>query len=393
MSFIDQKKHVQNYPNIQHHKEEPISWVEIDTAALDHNISSYRSISKPALLAPVIKSNAYGHGIELVAQFFDQHTAVDILCVVSLSEAVQLRSIGIQKPLLVLSIIDRNIELAILYDIAIVAYDLPMVLELNRLAQQHNKKAYIHVKIDTGLSRLGLLQNDAITFIEYIHKLPYITIAGIFTHYAFSESADQTHTNYQLNNFNTVIDYLESKKIHIPLKHTSCSAAISANNNTHFTMVRAGIGIYGLWPSKENKIVTQQCYPQFSLKPALTWKTRVIQVKEIPAGSYVGYNLTHQVQRTSHIATLPIGYWDGYDRRLANKGLVHIKGTIVPVIGIVAMNLTMINVTGLDVTIGDEVTLLGNHDGLTAHDIAQKCNTINYEIVTRINPGLPRLIK
>lgn len=383
--------HQITYPTLQNQDPSYITWLEIDTAALDHNVSAYKAICKPALLAPVIKSNAYGHGIEIVAHFFDQHNAVDILCVVSLSEAIYLRTIGIKKRILVLSIIDRNVEHALVYDIDIIVYDLFTVQELNRLGKLHHKKAHVHVKIDTGLSRLGLLQHQAIAFIESIHQLPFITINGIFTHYAFSESADQTYTNYQLNNFNTVIDYLENKNIHIPLRHTSCSAALTANIGTHHTMVRTGIGMYGLWPSNDNKTITQQQYPHFSLRPALTWKTRVIQVKEIPAGSYIGYNLTHQVQKTSQIATLPIGYWDGYDRRLANKGMVYINGKIVAVVGIVAMNLTMIDVTGLHVAIGDEVTVLGNHPGLTADDIAQKCGTINYEIVTRINPLLHRL--
>ncbi len=373
--------------------QEPITWLEINTAALEHNILNYKSVCKPALLAPVIKSNAYGHGIELVAQFFDKQDAVDILCVVSLSEAIHLRTIGIQKPLLVLSILDRNLEHAIIHNIAVVVYDLATVIELNRLGKLHGKKALVHVKVDTGLSRLGLLQENAVSFIEYIHQLPFITLQGIFTHYANSENKDQTYTNHQLTIFNTVIEHLETKGIHIPLRHTSCSAALTANIGAHHTMVRAGIGIYGLWPSADNKQITHQLYPQFSLRPALTWKTRIIHVKEIPAGSYIGYNLTHKVSATSQIATLPIGYWDGYDRRLANKGMMCIKGHIVPVVGIVAMNLTMVNVTGLDVAVGDEITVLGNHTGLTADDIAQKCGTINYEIVTRINTSLPRLLK
>lgn len=373
--------------------QEPITWLEINTAALEHNILNYKSVCKPAFLAPVIKSNAYGHGIELVAQFFDKQDAIDILCVVSLSEAIHLRTIGIQKPLLVLSILDRNLEHAVIRDIAVVVYDLATVIELNRLGKLHSKKALVHVKVDTGLSRLGLLKENAINFIEYIHQLPFITVQGIFTHYANSENKDQTYTNHQLTIFNTVIEHLEAKGIHIPLRHTSCSAALTANIGAHHTLVRAGIGIYGLWPSADNKQITQKLYPQFSLRPALTWKTRVIHVKEIPAGSYIGYNLTHKVSTTSQIATLPIGYWDGYDRRLANKGMVCIKRHIVPVVGIVAMNLTMVNVTGLDVAVGDEVTVLGNDTGLTADDIAQKCSTINYEIVTRINTSLPRLLK
>lgn len=392
MPLTDQNK-INNYPPLAPVEETPSSWVEIDASALEHNIAQYKAVCKPALLAPVIKSNAYGHGIELIAKLFDQNANVDILCVVSLSEAMRLRTSGIKKPLIVLSILDTNLEHAIIHNIEVIVYDLTTVLELNRLGKLHQKKARVHVKVDTGLSRLGLLKDDALLFIKSIHHLPFITVNGIFTHYASSESADQTYTNYQLNNFNTVIEHLESKGIHIPLRHTSCSAALTANIGTHHTMVRAGIGIYGLWPSNDNKKITQQQYPQFSLRPVLTWKTCVIQVKEIPAGSYIGYNCTHHVHKSSLIATLPIGYWDGYDRRLTNKGLVMIKGQVVPVVGIVAMNLTMIDVTGLDVAVGDEVTLLGNHNGLTANDIAQTCGTINYEIVTRINVSLARVVK
>lgn len=392
MALTDHNK-ITNNPPVAPIQEPTSSWVEIDASALEHNIGHYKAICKPALLAPVIKSNAYGHGIELVAKLLDQNTNVDILCIVSLSEAVRLRTIGIKKPLVVLSILDTNLEHAIIHDIQVIVYDLTTVLELNRLGKLHHKKAHVHVKVDTGLSRLGLLKDNAVLFIESIYHLPFIKVNGIFTHYANSESVDQTYTNYQLNNFNTVVEYLESKGISIPLRHTSCSAALTANIATHHTMVRAGIGMYGLWPSNDNKKITQQIYPGFSLRPVLTWKTRVIQIKEIPAGSYIGYNCTHQVHKTSQIATLPIGYWDGYDRRLTNKGLVMIKGHVVPVVGIVAMNLTMIDVTGLDVAVGDEVTLLGNHEGLTAYDIAKTCGTINYEIVTRINVSLARIVK
>ncbi len=369
------------------------SWVEIDQQALEHNIRAYKAIIGSAKLAPVIKSNAYGHGMELVAKICDQNDLVDYLCVVSLREALQLRLIGIKKPLLVISIIDGNLQEAIEQNIDLVAYDQEILGELNNIGNKLNKKARVHIKIDTGLSRLGLPNSKALHFITGAAKMPNISIAGIFTHFAESECADQTFTNHQLAQFNILLEQLDALNITIPLRHTACSAAITANALSHCTFARLGIGLYGLWPSPENKQVTEQKYPSFSLLPVLTWKTRIIQIKDIPAASYIGYDRTHQVEKASRIAIIPIGYWDGYDRRLSNKGRVLINNQIAPIIGRIAMNLSMVDITGLDVSMDHEVTLLGNFPGITVEDLAHKCNTINYEIVTRINPLLPRRIK
>jgi len=397
MHFLDQEKQLENFSQspitrIIERRAPNNAWVEINKAALEHNIMSYKAIVGQTLLAPVIKSNAYGHGIEHIAKICDQDDAIDIICVVSLSEALFLRSIGIRKPLLVLSILDGNLDEAIIHDIDLVVFDLTVAQELNRIGILLGKKARVHVKVDTGLSRLGLLKDDAITFVQTLSLLEFITIHGIFTHFAYSESDDQTFTDYQLANFKYVIQTLEAQGISIPLKHTSCSAAITANMNSHYNMARLGVGLYGLWPSPENRNITKTEFPRFSLKPVLSWKTRVMQVKEVPADSYVGYDCTHHVNQDSKIAILPVGYWDGYDRRLSNTGKVLVNNHVVPVVGRVAMNLMMIDVTGLNVKPGDEVTLLGNHTGLTADDIAKSCQTINYEIVTRINPILARVI-
>lgn len=367
------------------------NWVEISASALAHNLDQYTAISPATLCAPVIKSNAYGHCIDLVAQLLDKNNAVGMLCVATLSEAVSLRSLGIKKPLLVLSIIDRNLEQAVIHDIAIVAYDTTTLATLHQYAQKHQKTGIVHIKIDTGLSRLGLLSDKALQFIQYATTLPYITVQGIFTHYAYSENKNQEYTQYQLAQFNSINDCLSQKGITIPLRHTSCSAAVTANSATHHTMVRVGIGLYGLWPSTDNKEITLQKHPHFSLQPVLTWKTRIIQIKEIPANTSVGYNLTYKTRSATKIATLPVGYWDGYDRRLSNKGIVLINGTYAPVVGIVAMNLMMIDVTAVSAAVGDEVILLGNYEEITADALAKKCNTINYEIVTRINPLAPRI--
>lgn len=369
------------------------SWVEIDKEALEHNIRAYKTIVGPATLAPVIKSNAYGHGMELLAKLCDQNDLVDYLCVVSLHEALQLRALGIKKPLLVVSIIDGDLTQAVEQNIDLVAYDLDIVRALDNIGQRLNKKAHVHIKVDTGLSRLGFHHHNAFQFITQVAELPNISITGIFTHFADSESADQTFCNHQLAQFNALIQQLAIQGTIAPLRHTACSAAITANIPSHCNFVRLGIGLYGLWPSPENKQLTQQQHPSFSLQPVLTWQTRIIQIKDIPAESYIGYDRTHQVQRASRIAILPIGYWDGYDRRLSNKGKVLINNQLAPVLGRIAMNLTIVDITGLSVSMEHDVTLLGNHPGLTAEDIAHQCNTINYEVVTRINPLLPRQIK
>lgn len=368
------------------------SWVEIDKKALEHNLSMYKAVVGSALLAPVIKSNAYGHGFEQVATVCDTNEHVDMLCVVSLHEALVLRSIGIKKPIVVISIVIGNLEEAIKHDIDLIVYDFDTVLTLNTLGKGLNKKANIHIKIDTGLSRLGLLGHQVLHFIKQVHALPYVSIQGIFTHLAESESQDQTFTNQQLKQFADLLAHIEKMGIYIQLKHAACSAAITMNAGSLFSMVRVGIGMYGLWPSEDTKQVAQRLLPNFHLKPVLTWKTRILQVKDIPSGSYVGYDRTHCVNVATRIAILPVGYWDGYDRGLSNKGHALVNGLLAPVLGRIAMNLCMIDITGLEVGAGCEVTLLGAHPGITAEDLALSSQTINYEFVTRINPLLPRRV-
>lgn len=371
----------------------PLTWIEIDKNAFDHNVAQYKRRVNPAQLAIVIKSNAYGHGMHQIAALAQQNSNVDYICTVSLSEAISLRNHGIQKPLLVLSILDDALEQAFIHTIDVVVYSMDQALTLQQIGSQRKQKINIHIKVDTGLSRLGFLHDVAIPCIKTIKQLSYINIQGIFTHFAESEKKDQTFTHLQIERFNHVIEALEKEDINIPLKHTSCSAAITANIKSHFTMARAGIGIYGLWPSHDNKEMTQQYDSLFSLKPVLTWKTKIIHLKEISTGSCVGYERTHCVDKPSQIATLPVGYWDGYDRALSNNGLVIINNQFAPIVGRIAMNLMMVDVTNLNVAVGDKVILLGNHAMISADALAKKCSTINYELVTRINPLLPRMIR
>ncbi len=392
MELVDIIKSTEiNQPLQLHHAAKYNSWVEIDTQAIHHNIASYKNVVAPSFLAPVIKSNAYGHGIALVAAICQANPLVDMLCVVSVTEGLYLRSIGIKKPILVLSILRDDLLQAIEQDLQLVVKDISLAVTLNQLAKQAKKQAEIHVKIDTGLSRLGFLAESALESIMQIAQMSHLTIKGMFTHFAESESIDQTFTNLQIAKFQEIVGKVENENISISLRHTSCSAAITANAHSHFNMTRLGIGLYGLWSSDHNKNVTQQSYPSFNLKPALTWKTTIIQIKSIPAGSYIGYERTYQTQKTSRIATLPIGYYDGYDRRFSNTGFVMINNKPAPVVGRVAMNLTMIDVTDLPAQVDDEVILLGNYPEVSAQNLAQRSQTINYEVVTRINPLLPRM--
>ena len=384
------------------------SIVEISKSALLHNIASYKAILNPqALLAPVIKSNAYGHGILEVGAILDTSPDVGYLCVVSVSEALQLRAHGITKPILVLSIIDGNVSHAIEQNIDLVAYDLTFVKELNaiaqRLYQSSNKaipdcglkplKARIHIKIDTGLSRLGIHHHEAETFVQTCAKLPGIEIVGIFSHFAASERSDLSFSHLQMERFFTVTHQLEKSGIHIPFKHFASSAAITSLPESHLTFARLGISTYGLWSSVESKVRMETLHPHFFLRPVMHWKTRVIARKSIPAGSYVGYDCTYQTPVATETALLPIGYYDGYDRRLSNQSFVKIKDQLFPVRGRIAMNLCIVDVTTCpDITVGDEVTLLGTEHLITAEMLAEQCRTINYEFVARINPLIIRKV-
>ena len=370
------------------------SVVEISKNALLHNVASYKAMLAPGtLLAPVIKSNAYGHGMLEVGSILDTSADVGYLCVVSVSEALQLRTHGITKPILVLSIINGDLKYAIDQNIDLVVYDLPFAQELNGIAQRLSKKARIHLKIDTGLSRLGVHHHEAEAFVQVCASLRGIEIAGIFSHFAASERSDLSFSHLQMERFFTLIHQLEKKGIHIPLKHFASSAAITSLPESHLTFARLGISTYGLWSSVESKVRMETLHPHFFLRPVMQWKTRVIARKTIPAGSYVGYDCTYQASATTETALLPIGYYDGYDRRLSNQSFVKIKDQLFPIRGRIAMNLCIIDVTTCpDIIVGDEVTLLGTEHLLTAEMLAEQCRTINYEFVARINPLIIRRV-
>jgi alanine racemase len=370
------------------------SWVEISKSALEHNIKQYKNvIGNNVILAPVIKANAYGHGIHQVAKILDANDSVGFACIAKLSEAITLRKQGFKKSLLVLSILDDAPEYAIQHNISVAVWDIRTAEIFNTAAQQLGKKAKLHIKVDTGLSRMGPLYNEAFNFIVKCKQLEHCTIQGLFTHFANSENKDLTFAQLQIKRFTILIEQLKKHNLNPPLIHCSSSAAQTVLPSSHFTMTRLGIGLYGLWPSPENKTATCLNFPAFSLRPIMQWKTRINMIKTVPANSFVGYDLTYKTDKPTRIATLPVGYADGYNRLLSNKGIVKINNQYAPIIGRVAMNLVMVDVTEIkNITLDAQVLLLGNDQKVNAQTIAHLCNSINYEIVTNIDSDLKNIL-
>ncbi len=376
------------------HLEESTSWLTIDTQAWHYNIQQYRQLlSKDVALGIVLKSNAYGHGLMQMGQLAQSNLLINWILVASVQEALHLRKGGVHKPILVLSILRGNLSEAIRTTIDLVIYDKESAHKVALAARLVNKKAYVHLKIDTGLSRLGTLFTAAHEFINYVQTLPNLIIRGIFTHLANSEQEDHSFVHLQQERLDNLIHTIKTPCTDSLLIHSACSAALGTAPFTHNNLVRLGLGAYGLWPSAENKYHMQQKYPTFDLKPVLTWKSTIAQLKIIPTGSFIGYDCTFQTTRPTRLAILPVGYWDGLDRRLSNKGMVIINHQCAPIVGRIAMNLIAVDVTdSVGVELNSIVTLLGDFPGITAHDHARLCETINYEIVTRINPELPRIV-
>jgi len=369
------------------------AWIELSKSALENNVSQYKKVVGPKIIAPVIKANAYGHGILEISQLCQENEQVDWLCVAMLSEAVYLRKNGIKKPILVLSYLDEEYEQAVYNNVSIVAYEPELIKKLNNIGKKTKKIFNIHVKIDTGLCRLGILEHKALDLITYIKTLKFINLEGVWTHFSEPQLENREFTCNQLAIFESIIDVLNRKGIKIPFKHCSNSAGALTVETQLDNFIRPGAGFYGYWPSDFVTRFTQKKCSNFQLNPVLSLKSKIFSIKNIPKGSFVGYERTCQVFRDSKIGLLPIGYFDGYDRRLSNKGKVIIHGQYASVIGNIGMNLTSIDVTGLkDVENGDEVIVFGPYSGINASDIAELFNMNKREITTRLHPKIPRII-
>lgn len=360
------------------------SQVLISKSALTHNLRAYRRAIGDVRVMAVVKSNAYGHGQVLVAKTIEKDA--DWFGVASGSEALELRRAGIKKPILALSFYDdQQIPDLVKQKVSLAVYDWRQAKLISVAAKKLKITANIHLKVDTGTSRLGVFPKDVAGFVDKLVRLPNLKIEGVFSHFAASEE-NLEFTRRQNFLFDAVIEELEWRGID-PLPHIACTAAGIVVPGSRHRMVRLGIGLYGLWPSPE-----AQKKARFELKPVLTWQAKIIQIKDLPKGAYVGYGLTYQTKRPINLAVLPVGYFDGVDRKLGNTSEVLIGGKRCKVLGRVCMNLTMVDVTAVkNVKVGEKAELIGK--AITADELAEKIGTINYEVVTRINPLIPRILK
>lgn len=382
--------------------EYPLVKACIDLDAIQANIQNLKQMTHPAAkFMAVVKANGYGHGAVNVAKKALESGA-HWLGVARLSEAVELRENGIDAPILVFGYIhpqqlDRVLDL----DLVVTVYGFAMAKELSYGARALNKTIKTHLKVDTGMGRVGLIiektdkdlaqkkaPNHALKEIEKIVKLPCIDLKGIYTHFAAADSQDKTYTRRQIDSFASLVDGLKKKGVEFELCHAANSAGIMEFPGSHFDMVRAGISIYGLYPSCE---VDQS---KVKLVPAMTLTSIVTSVRKVPKGFFVSYGMTHETQRATRLASVPIGYGDGFSRQFSSRGIVLVNGQRAPVVGRVCMDQTLIDVGHIPgVNPGDEVVLMGSQgkETLGADELANKINTINYEIVSALTSRVKRI--
>ncbi|MGO5064251.1 MULTISPECIES: alanine racemase [unclassified Clostridium] len=366
-------------------------WAEIDLDNLQYNVEQVKKICKNKDIIGVIKANAYGHGAMEIAPTLLEN-GVTRLAVAVLSEAMELRMSGVKRPIMILGYTPGSLgDMLLDNDIEQSVYSYNDALELSRVAVLKRKILKIHIVIDTGMGRIGFLPTkESVEDVYKISKLPNIKIEGIFSHFSSADELNKDYTLYQMNKYNEFINELENKNLSIPIKHIANSAAIIDLENTHLDAVRAGIIMYGYYPS--NDVLKDN----IKLKPVMSLKTSIVHIKKVPAGEYISYGRTFKTEKESIIATLPIGYADGYNRLLSNKGKVIVNGKLAPIVGRVCMDQCMIDVTSIeDLKVGDLVTIMGEENGVsyTAEDIASEIGTISYEVICNVNKRVPRVYK
>ncbi len=377
------------------------AWTEIDLDALKSNLTGIRKLLRPSTkVCAVVKADAYGHGVKEVAHFFAE-CGVDYFAVSMADEALQLRLLGIDKPILILGYTDpvRADEL-VKNNITQSIFDLDMAQALSDAALRQGTKCKVHIKIDTGMSRVGFRAGyNAVKAITAISKLPGIIIEGMFTHFATADELDRAYMDYQFELFEGVAEELDRIGIHVPVRHVANSAAMMMYPETQLDMVRPGIILYGMYPSLE---VDKN---RLELKTAMSLKANITLIKRVYAGDTVSYGRTFTAERDMLVATIPIGYADGYMRSLSNKGCMLVNGQRAPVIGRVCMDQCMIDVTHIQgpIAVGDEVVVYGVQeycgpegsfkDCITIEEVAATCGMINYEMSCIIGKRIPRVYK
>jgi alanine racemase len=379
-------------------KKKRWQWVEVSRGALMHNVGQFRKLlGHETKILAVVKANAYGHGLQEVSTIVLEAGA-DWLGVNSVEEGIRLREAHVLAPILVLgAAASGDFEVACANDLRLTVYDRAMIEALSRTARKLKKKIPVHLKLETGTHRQGLPPEELVEFVKLVQKLPGLRLEGLSSHFAnIEDTTSSTYPEYQLKIYLDLVDRLRKNRIEIPIKHMSSTASSILFPETYFDMVRIGIGLYGLWPSKETFLsCTLRNRTPLELRPVLSWKARIAQIKKVPEGSFIGYGCTYRTTRPTRLAVIPIGYYDGYSRSLSNASYVLVRGKRAFVRGRVAMNFIMSDITDIPgVKPADEVTLIGR-DGkevIPAETLASLAGTISYEILARINPLIPRVI-
>ncbi len=363
----------------------------IDLDAVLYNMEAmHHNIDAATKIMAVVKADGYGHGATVIAKEIEHLDYLYGFAVATVEEGLMLRKSGIKKPILILGyIFPDQYEDVIRAEIDPSVFTLEMAEELSKAAEKVGKDCKMHFAIDTGMSRIGYqVTEEAADEMAQIAELPHMMVEGIFTHFAKADESDKTFTKEQIQKFKKMIDMMEKRNIHIPIKHCSNSAGIAEIKDANMDMVRAGITLYGLWPSKEVD------HNSLKMRPVMQLKTHVAYVKELEAGRAISYGGTFVTEKNSKIATIPVGYADGYCRGLSNKGSVLIHGKKAPICGRICMDQFMVDVTEIDdVKIGDEVTLVGTdgNETITMDEIGELSGRFNYEFVCVIGKRVPRV--
>ncbi|MGL4874693.1 MAG: alanine racemase [Clostridium sp.] len=366
-------------------------WAEVDLGAMENNIREIRKVAKDKQIIAVVKADAYGHGALDVVETLLKNGA-DRLAVAVITEALELRNNGVTEDILILGytpisfadeIINNNIEQTV--------FNFEYANQLSEVGMRFGKKAKIHISVDTGMGRIGFLPtNESILEIEKISKLEGIEITGLFTHFSTADEKEKEYTKMQVEKYKWVVEELEKRKINVGIKHVANSATIIDLEEYYYDAVRPGIILYGYYPSNEVK------KEKINIKPVLTLKSNVVHLKEVDEGTYISYGRKYVTKDREKIATLPIGYADGYTRLLSGKAKVIIKDMLVPVVGRICMDQCMVNVDKIkEIKVGEEVILLGEsgHCVYNADNIAEEIGTINYEVLCMIGKRVPRVYK
>jgi len=362
------------------------TWAQINLDNLAHNFFQVQKrVSGQTKILVTVKADAYGHGLICVSRRLES-SGVDFLGVASIDEGIKLRQAGIKVPILILGLILKNDILPLFeYNLTTSVCDEELSRALNRKAKLLGKRLNVHIKVDTGMGRIGVAPYDARDLVKRICGLKHLNVEGIFTHFAFADM-NRKFTFYQIDLFDKLLKKLTSEGIKIPLVHAANSMGILDYKNSHFNMIRPGLVIYGLYP-KGNLAI--------NLKPVLSLKTKVVFVKKVPAGSGISYGHDYVTKKATKIATLPIGYGDGYPRNLSNKAPVLIRGRRFKICGRICMDQIMVDVGNAPVKVGDEAVLIGKQgkNKITTEELAGLSNTIPYEIICGLGSRIPRVLK